>query len=126
MTQVTPEEIAQFRSQLTDYPNAILALQAIEDCEGDLEDAAIALAIRAGQEPQRANAEWLDALARKCRAMICRSEFRESLLKGNYAEIVPYLAASSLCPAVLATPVIMYVMHQGINDFCQPLDRIIE
>jgi hypothetical protein len=126
MTQVTPEQIALFRSQLTDYPSAIVALQAIEDCEGDLEDAAIALAIRAGQEPQRANAEWLDALARKCRAVICRSEFRPGLLNGNYTEIVPYLAASNLCPAVLATPVIMYVMHQGINDFCQPLDRIIE
>ena len=124
MTQVTPEEIAQFRSQLADYPNALAALQAIEDCEGDLEDAAMALAIKAGQEPQRANSEWLDALARKCRAVICRSEFRDDLLKGNYAAVVPYLGATSLCPALLATPVIMYVVRQGINDFCQPLDPI--
>ena len=124
MTQVTPEEIAQFRSQLADYPNALAALQAIEDCEGDLEDAAMALAIKAGQEPQRANSEWLDALARKCRAVICRSEFRDDLLKGNYTAVVPYLGATSLCPALLATPVIMYVVRQGINDFCQPLDPI--
>ena len=124
MTQVTPAEITHFRAQLADYPTALTALQMIEDCDGDLEDAAISLAIRAGQEPQRANSEWLDALARKCRAVICRSEFREDLLKGNLAEVVPYLVASSLCPALLAMPVIIYVAKKGISEFCQPLDPI--
>jgi hypothetical protein len=64
MTIVTSQEIAQFRSELANNPEAMKALDAIEDCEGNLEDAAIALAIRAGQQPQRDNAEWLDALAR--------------------------------------------------------------
>jgi len=32
MTQVTPEEISLFRSQLADYPTPLLALQAIKDC----------------------------------------------------------------------------------------------
>ena len=41
MTQVTPEEVARFRTQLVDYPDAINALQVIEDCEGNLEDAAM-------------------------------------------------------------------------------------
>ncbi|MFM7559674.1 hypothetical protein [Cylindrospermopsis raciborskii] len=36
---VTPEEIAQFRTQLADYPSAIAALDAIEEYEGYLEDA---------------------------------------------------------------------------------------
>lgn len=125
MAQVTPEQIARFRSQFTDYPTALQALQAIEDCEGDLEDAAMALAIRAGQQPEIANSEWLGILARKCRAVICRSEFRDDLLNGNFTEIVPYLAATSLCPPLLATPVIMYVVLQGINDFCQPIDPLL-
>ncbi len=125
MTIVTSQEIAQFRSELANNPEAMIALDAIEDCEGDLEDAAIALAIRAGQQPQRDNAEWLDALARKCRAVICQKEFREDLLNGSFAPVVGYLAATPLLPAILATPVLMYVVQKGIDDFCEPLDSLL-
>lgn len=122
MTTVTFAEIAQFRSQLADYPYALTALDVIEDCEGDLEDAAMVLAIRAGQEPQRANSEWLDALARKCRAAICQEQFRNDLLNGSFTAIVGYLATTSLCPKLLTSPVIMYVVRKGVNSFCEPLD----
>jgi hypothetical protein len=122
MTIVTSQEIAQFRSELANNSQAMKALDVIEDCEGDLEDAAIALAISAGQEPQRDNAEWLDALARKCRAVICQKEFREDLVDGKFAPMVRYLAETPLLPAILATPVLMYVVSQGINRFCEPLD----
>jgi hypothetical protein len=123
MTIVTTQEIAQFRSELANYSEAMEALDAIEDCEGDLEDAAIALAIRAGQRPQRDNAEWLDALARKCRAVICQKEFREDLLNGKYSPMVRYLAETPLIPPLLVIPVLMYVVRQGVNKFCEPLDR---
>jgi hypothetical protein len=122
MTTVTSQEIAQFRSQLANDTAAMQALDAIEDCEGNLEDAAIALAIRAGQQPQRDNAEWLDALARKCRAAICQTEFREDLLNGRLAPMVRYLAETPLLPSILATPVLIYVLRQGVNEFCEPLD----
>jgi hypothetical protein len=122
MTIVTSQEIAQFRSELANNPEAMKALDVIEDCEGDLEDAAIALAIRAGQQPQRDNAEWLDALARKCRAVICQKEFREDLLNGSFAPVIGYLAATPLLPGILATPVLMYVVRQGVKSFCAPLD----
>jgi hypothetical protein len=126
MTIVTAQEIAKFRSELANNPEAIRALDIIEECEGDLEDAAIALAIRAGQQPQRDNAEWLDALARKCRSVICQKEFRQDLLNGNYAPMVRYLAETPLLPPILATPVLMYVVRQGINLFCEPLDSQFE
>lgn len=122
MAIVTSQEIAQFRTELADNTQAMRALDAIEDCEGDLEDAAISLAIRVGQQPQTDNAEWLDALAKKCRAVICQKEFREDLLNGKYAPVVEYLAATPLLPGILATPVLMYVMRQGVNNFCEPLD----
>jgi hypothetical protein len=122
MTQVTPQEIAQFRTQLTDNATAMKALDAIEDCDGDLEDAAISLAIRAGQQPQRENSEWLDSLARKCRAVICQAEFREDLQADSIARAVEYLAQTPLLPEILATPVLMYVLRQGIDNFCEPLD----
>lgn len=120
--KITFQEIAQFRSQLSEYADAMKALDVVEDCDGDLEDAAMVLAIRAGFEPQRENSEWLDALARKCRAVICQAEFRDDLLKGSVAEAIAYLAATPLLPGILATPVIMYVLHQGISDFCLPLE----
>ncbi|HBL09884.1 MAG TPA: hypothetical protein DD379_00255 [Cyanobacteria bacterium UBA11162] len=122
MTIVTSQEIAQFRSQLANYTEAMVALDAIEDCEGDLEDAAIALAIRAGQQPQTDNADWLDALAKKCRAVICQPEFREDLLNGSYARVIEYLAGTPLLPPILAAPVLMYVVQHGVNSFCEPLD----
>lgn len=122
MTIVTSQEIAQFRSELATNPEAMIALDAIEDCEGDLEDAAIALAIRAGQQPQRDNAEWLDALARKCRVVICQKEFRDELLNGSFAPMIRYLTETPLLPSILATPVLMYVVRQGVNSFCEPID----
>jgi hypothetical protein len=124
MTIVTPQEIAEFRSQLADYPDALKSLDAIEDCEGDIEDAAMVLAIRVGQQPETANSEWLDILAKKCRAVICQEEYRKDMVNGNLAAIAQYLAATKLCPAILVIPVLMYVFQQGANKFCQPLDDV--
>ncbi|NES22433.1 MAG: hypothetical protein F6K41_26825 [Symploca sp. SIO3E6] len=122
MTIVTSEEIAQFRSKLSSYPEAMKALDVIEDCEGDLEDAAISLAIQAGQQPQRDNSEWLDALARKCRAVICQKEFRQELLGGSYSSVFRYLLETPLLPKILVAPVLMYVASKGVNSFCEPLE----
>lgn len=126
MTQVTQEDITRFQEQLGDYPDAIAALREIEECEGNLEDAAVVLAIRVGQQPDIANADWLDSLAKKCRAAICAEEFRSSLLANNFAPVVGHLAATKLCPALLVTPVLMYVIQQGIDSFCEPLDTVSE
>lgn len=122
MTIVNSQQIAQFRSELSNYPEAMQALDVIEDCEGDLEDAAISLAISVGQQPQINNAEWLESLVRKCRAVICQPEFREDLLNGSYASVVEYLAKTPLVPEILATPVLMYVVSQDVKSFCEPLD----
>ncbi|MCM0593955.1 MAG: hypothetical protein HEQ35_03645 [Gloeotrichia echinulata IR180] len=124
MTTVTSQEIAQFRSQLADDPRAMEALDLIEDCEGDLEDAAMTLAIKAGQEPERANSEWLDALARKWRAVICEQDFREDLFNGSVQKMIAHLYTIPAFPKILATPVLLYVLKQGVNNFCAPLDLL--
>src|SRR6476469_6434171 len=125
MTMVTPEEIAEFRTQVGENPDALKALKAIEDCEGDLEDAAMVLAIRVGQQPEIANSEWLDGLAKKCRTVICQDEYRNDLVNGNLDEVIRNLTTAKLCPAILVIPVLMYVLQKGVNKFCQPLDSII-
>jgi hypothetical protein len=124
MTQVTPEEIVQFQAELVDYPDAVAALKEIEECEGNLEDAAVVLAIRVGQQPDIANSEWLDGLAKKCRAVICQEEYRNALVAGNFAPTMGQLVATRLCPALLVTPVLIYVAKQGVNSFCEPLDTV--
>ena len=82
MTKVTSQEIAKFRSLMVNDPQAMETLDLIEDCDGDLEDAVMTLAIKAGQQPEQTNSEWLDALAKKWRAIICEQEHREDLLNG--------------------------------------------
>jgi hypothetical protein len=124
MTTVTSQEIAQFRSQLTDNATAMEVLDLIEDCEGDLEDAAMSLAIKAGQQPERANAEWLDALARKWRAVICEQEFRVDLQNGSVTELLKHFYTIPEFPKILSVPVLLYVLKQGVNNFCEPLDVI--
>ncbi|MEA5553815.1 hypothetical protein VB713_23025 [Anabaena cylindrica UHCC 0172] len=124
MTKVTSKEIAQFRSQLVDDPQAMEALDLIEDCEGDLEDAAMTLAIRAGQEPEQTNTEWLEALAKKWRAVICEQEYRNDLLNGSILEMMAHLKTIPSFPKILATPVLLYIIQQGVNNFCAPLDSL--
>lgn len=121
MIIITPEEITQYRAQLANLATALKALDEIEACEGDLEDAAIALAIQVGQEPDTSE-NWLEGLAKRCRVPICQAEFREDLLNGNCAAAVEHLASTKLCPALLVTPVVLYAMKTGVNDFCQPLE----
>ena len=117
---LTSQEIAQYRSQLANYPEALESLDIIEDCEGDLEDAAVSLAIHAGQQPDRSN--WLDGLAKRCRVVLCQDASKTALLAGNLEEAIEYLIESKICPPILATPVIIYVIKTGVSQFCQPLN----
>ena len=120
MIVITTQEIAQYRSELANYEEALVALDAIEDCEGDLEDAAVSLAIKVGQQPDRSN--WLDGVAKRCRVAICQEDFREDLLQKKLAATVGYLIEKKICPGILVAPVVIYVVKQGVREFCEPLN----
>ncbi len=126
MTTVTSQEIARFRSTFADYPPALQALDLIEDCDGDLEDAAMTLAIKAGQQPDIGNSEWLDSLAKKWRSLICQEEWRADLQEGSVDKLMEQIQKTPTFPTVLVTPVLLYVFKQGIPEFCEPLDLVIE
>ncbi|MEB3278490.1 MAG: hypothetical protein VKK42_06145 [Lyngbya sp.] len=121
MIIVTSQEIAQFRSQLSEYPQALEALDTIEDCEGDIEDAAISIAIQVGQMPTSSD-NWLDGVAKRYRVTICDKEYREDLLQGNISQMVGHLLSQNTCPELLVTPVVIYAVKTGINKFCEPLE----
>ncbi len=116
--------IEELRVQFADLPEAIASLETIADCEGDLEDAAMTLAIRVGQHPDINNSEWLDGLAKKCRVAICQSGFRNDMVNGNFMPIFEYFVKLKVCPKLLILPVLIYVHECGVNRFCQPLDPI--
>ena len=116
--------IEELQTQFADIPDAIVSLATIADCEGDLEDAAMSLAIRVGQQPDINNSEWLDGLAKKCRVAICRSEFRNSMVEGNFVSLFQHFVVLKVCPSLLILPVLLYVHECGVNRFCQALDPI--
>ncbi len=121
MIILTSQEIAQFRSQLAEYSVALEALDRIEDCEGNIEDAAIEMAIHVGQLPDTSE-NWLDGLAKRYRVSLCNKDLRGKLIQGNITPMVEYLIAENQCPALLITPVVIYAVKTGINDFCEPLE----
>ena len=116
--------IEELQVQFADIPDALVSLETIADCEGNLEDAAMALAIRVGQQPEIDNSEWLPGLAKKCRVAVCRSEFRNDMINGNFLPLYQHFLQIKICPKLLILPVLLYAHESGINRFCEPLDPV--
>jgi hypothetical protein len=122
MITLSSTEIAQYRSELAENNLALRALDMIEDCEGDLEDAAIALALQVGQEPDHSD-QWLESVAKRYRVFLCQIGLRETLQSGTVAQAVSLLAEETAIPHILATPVVLYVAKTGVEEFCRPLQE---
>ena len=120
MITVTPEEITQFRSQLVDSPEALAALDAIEECKGNLEAAAQLIAVETTdtEVSLRGDSNYLNNLAQKLSKIICQEEFDE-LMTGVLTAAIATLAASGNIPVALATPVVIYVAKIGVKKFCE-------
>ncbi len=116
MSTITQEEIEQFRQQLRDYPNALGALDVIEESEGNLEDAAQVIVLEAGEE--EVQSDLLEKLSRRCRNVICQEDTKEEL-PVLVAAITEFLASSSGFPPGLATPIAIFVTKIGLKKFCQ-------
>jgi hypothetical protein len=118
MLQVSLEDMQQWRSQLADYPDVLNSLDAIEACEGDVEDATISLAIGADLEPDGSD-RWLESIAKRYRPIVCNADFRSSLQNGDVVYLVRHLSETSDCPTILILPVAIQIMAQGLEEFCQ-------
>lgn len=119
---ITPEEIEYYRAELAEYPEALAAIAVLEDCEGDLEDAAIALAIQTGQEPNTSE-KWIDGLAKRWRHVLCEAALQEQLEDGLTGEVLSTITTHTSLPLRLATPVAIFVVKTGVENFCQPLSE---
>ncbi|GAB4228237.1 MAG: hypothetical protein Kow00121_57070 [Elainellaceae cyanobacterium] len=122
MIIVTLEEIEQYRAELAENPAALKALNMLEDCEGDLEDAAISLALQVGQEPSQSE-QWLNGLAKRWRPFVCQAGIKDALKAGSIVNVVNLLAAETDLPNLLALPVVLYAVKTGVDEFCKPLQE---
>lgn len=119
---LTPEEISHYQAEFRGHPAALHAVTVIEDCEGDLEDAAIVLAIQSGQQPDT-NDRWLEGLAKRWRLTLCQDPLREQLADGVTGDIIAAITVNTEIPAKLVTAMAIYVNKIGIYPFCQPLEE---
>ncbi|MCS6942748.1 MAG: hypothetical protein NZ901_10220 [Geminocystis sp.] len=117
--QLSPEELRYYREQLAGLEVANKALDVIEEAEGDLEDAATTIALAVGQNPDRI--DWLDGWAKRCRAAICQEKIRQDLENNYLASAVKCLLEEKICPPLLLTPLLIYVVKKGVSQFCKPL-----
>lgn len=117
--KLTPEEIAKFRSELADNSKALADLDAIERCEGDLEQAARILARRADIEEVRAGITWESAL-KQAHQVVCDDKFKEGLAPDLIGGVISALitAGNPLLVAV-ATPCASYIVKVSLTEFCK-------
>lgn len=116
MTVLTSEEIAQYRSQLADYPDALAALDELEACDNSLEDAAVVLALESGYTKStlaKSGQSYLDKLTEKARKVIC------SKYTGDVLELFKDLRDFMPFPGNLATLVAINVTKIAVDKFCE-------
>ncbi|MEP6487924.1 hypothetical protein NDI43_16365 [Microcoleus vaginatus GB2-A3] len=124
MTTVTQAEIELYRSQLQEYPDALKALDVLEECEGDLEYAADTLALESTEldndldekDPNEPN--WLEKSAEKLRPHICTQAFKDVLSQG-FAVALGSLITAGVYPGVPLTLVLIYISTKNLDNFCQ-------
>ncbi|AOX00548.1 hypothetical protein BJP34_14825 [Moorena producens PAL-8-15-08-1] len=120
---VTLEEIAQFRSELANYPQASLREQAlkelevVENCNGDLEAATRVLARRV-EESVRKGDYTFDNLVDKSRKILCKPEIMEKLAKAKNPLIVFDLVAVFFPPPFPQIIVTLILIQMGVEGFC--------
>lgn len=122
MIVLTSKEITRLKSDFADTPAALEALREIEDCDGDVEDAAISLALKSDQEPST-NEEWLRAFSKRYRHVVCQEEWRGAIAQGELRALMLHLAKKTDCPELIALPVALYVHKTGVDEFCHSFDN---
>jgi hypothetical protein len=124
MITITQAEIEQYRSQLQEYPDALKALDVLQECEGDLEYAAETLAIESGELDNDLGDEhpnepsWLEKSAAKLRPHVCTQAFKDVLSQG-FAVALGSLITAGVYLGVPLTLILIYISTKNLDNFCQ-------
>lgn len=122
MIILTSEEITRLKSSFAEMPVVLEALREIEDCDGDVEDAAISLALKSDQQPDT-NEQWLGDFSKRYRHVVCQEGFRGAIEQEDLKALVMHLAQKTDCPELIALPVALYVYKTGVGNFCHSFDN---
>ena len=115
--QITAAELQAYRQALEGIPGAIAVLNTIADCEGDLEDAAITIALQVGQEPDESDG-WVQSVAKRWRHVICHPDLKPVVTASKLAALVTQLGERTTLPTPLAILVAIVVIKTGGDTFC--------
>ena len=125
MLTLSAEQAKQLRRELMDYPEVLRALTEVEDCDGDVEDAAISLAIAAGLEPDNSDG-WLDSFAKRFRPTICELLSQSPGSDISLSSLIHHIAGNTTCPPLLVLPVAVAVHSTGLDAFCESLKNKLD
>ncbi|AFY99989.1 hypothetical protein [Calothrix sp. PCC 6303] len=113
MNSITAQELKEYRLLLSDYPDntALDGLNAVEQCQGNLEDA-LALLVNQSGTRQLLQIE-LDNLAQMCRNAVCSQPTED------FIGLLNIVSGFLPPPASLAVPVALYIIKLGVRNYCQ-------
>jgi hypothetical protein len=119
-TQLTTEEIQQYKKELADNAKALEDINLIERCDGDLEYAAVRLARRSNIDTVRADEEdfWQQAIA-QARQLVCRDQIRNDIAPDILGGLVGlFVTSGNPILGVVATPLAIHVVKRRLENFC--------
>ena len=119
-TQLTTEEIQQYKKELADNAKALEDINLIERCDGDLEYAAVRLARRSNIDTVRADEEdfWQQAIA-QARQLVCRDQIRNDIAPDILGGLVGlFVTSGNPILGVVATPLAIHVVKKRLENFC--------
>ena len=122
MLTLTTEQAEQLRKGLIEYPEVLRALEEIDDCDGDVEDAAVSLAIAAGLEPDNSDG-WLESFTKRFRPTICELLTQSSASDIGLNSLIHHIAGNTSCPPLMVLPVAIAAHRQGLDSFCASLSE---
>jgi hypothetical protein len=119
-TQLTPEEIQQYREQLANNAKALEDIALIEQCNGDLEYAAIRLARRSNIDTVRADEEdFWQKVTTQARQLVCHERVRCDLAPNILGGLVGlFVTSGNPVLVVIATPLAIYIVKETLDGFC--------
>ncbi len=116
MTILTPEKIAKYRNELKEYPEAITALNTIEECEGNLEDATALIASRSGESVLMGDS-LLNDLVKRARKHLCQPDNQKEW--ADLKDVLEILKEFLPSPIPLAVTCTLKLSEIGLRNLCK-------
>ncbi|MGK7931950.1 MAG: hypothetical protein AB4041_11030 [Microcystaceae cyanobacterium] len=120
-TQLTTEEIQQYKKELAGNAKALEDINLIERCDGDLEYAAVRLVRRRSTiDTVKADEEdFWQQIIMEARLILCQDGVRDNLAPNFLGGLIGFLSASNdPLLVVAATPLAIYIVKETIDEFC--------